>query len=272
MENTVELNIFLFALIGTLSMLVFSTGFILLFRLYKKRIEREQEALREAEVNFERQINEASMKAEQQERMQIAMDLHDEIGALMTVLKINNHNAKNEAQDNLPLFRVLNEASGLIEQTADSIRNISNRISPPTLAKLGLDVTLNELINTINSTGKIQINYLSQLENRRFKIAAELNLYRILKETINNILKHGQTTELSIQANQSTEFVEFEFSYQGHGLTNEQVNELLRVSDRNGLKSIQSRVNNLNATISYLCLENGKATIHLKIPFHAIKN
>jgi signal transduction histidine kinase len=212
------------------------------------------------------------MKAEQQERMQIAMDLHDEIGALMTVLKINNHNAKNEVQDNLPLFRVLNEASGLIEQTADAIRNISNRISPPALAKLGLEITLKELITTINSTGKIQINYFSHLENRRFKIAAELNLYRILKETINNILKHGQTTKLLIQANQSAEFVEFEFNYQGRGLTNEQVNELLRVSDRNGLKSIQSRVNNLNASISYLCSENGNASIHLKIPFHAIKD
>ena len=75
-----------------------SIAIVLLFLTFKKRIEREQEAMREAEINFEREINEASMKAEQQERMQIAMDLHDEIGAMMTVLKINTNNAKTQIE------------------------------------------------------------------------------------------------------------------------------------------------------------------------------
>ncbi|MEN9742324.1 MAG: hypothetical protein RLZZ65_129, partial [Bacteroidota bacterium] len=72
-----------------------SIAFFLLFRAFKKRIEREQALLRSVEINFERDINEASLQAEQRERVQIAMDLHDEIGALVTVLKINVVNAKN---------------------------------------------------------------------------------------------------------------------------------------------------------------------------------
>jgi signal transduction histidine kinase len=242
-----------------------SIAIVLLFLTFKKRIEREQEAMREAEINFERQINEASMKAEQQERMQIAMDLHDEIGAMMTVLKINTNNAKTQIQQPERLLAVLENTTDMINQTAEAVRNISTRISPPTLAKLGLNATLEDLVKTVNETGEIQILYNSNLEQTRFNIAAELNLYRILKETINNILKHGQTAELNVQAIQSPNFLEFEFSYRGTGLTNSQVNELLHSSKRNGLKSIQSRVNNLKATISY-SFEGNNAGIELRIP------
>ena len=90
-----------------------------------------------------------------------------------------------------------------------------------------------------------------------------------MKETINNILKHGQTQELKVEAIQSSDFLEFEFSYQGTGLTNSQVNELLHSSKRNGLKSIQSRVNNLKATISYT-FEANNAGIQLRIPLKEI--
>lgn len=272
METTTNFDqlILIIKISGFLAIL--AVAVFLLFLTFKKRIEREQEALREAEVNFERQINEASMKAEQQERMQIAMDLHDEIGTLMTILKISNHDAKLQAEGNPKLMSALENTSSLINDTATLIRNISDRISPPTLAKFGLDATLLELIKAINATNEFHIQYASNLEKIRFLVAAELNLYRILKETINNIIKHGQTTKLTIQGNQNAEFLEFHLNYQGLGLSNDQVNELLRVSDRNGLKSIQSRVNNLHSTISYAFSDGKMANIHLKIPLHAIQN
>ena len=253
----------------TCILVLISLGFYWLFLTFKKRIEREQEAMREAEINFEREINEASMKAEQQERMQIAMDLHDDIGAMMTVLKINTNNAKTQIEQPERLLAVLENTTDMINQTAEAVRNISTRISPPSLVKLGLNVTLEDLVKTLNETGEIQIFYNSNLEKTRFNIATELNIYRILKETINNILKHGQTPELNVEAIQSSDFLEFEFRYRGIGLTNSQVNELLHSSKRNGLKSIQSRVNNLKATISYT-FEANNAGIQLRIPLKEI--
>ena len=158
METTIEIGLLKFVLTGMSIMLGFSLTFIYLFNTFKKRIEREQEAMRVAEINFEREINEASMKAEQQERMQIAMDLHDDIGAMMTVLKINTNNAKTQIEQPERLLAVLENTTDMINQTAEAVRNISTRISPPTLAKLGLNVTLEDLVKTISETGKIQIH------------------------------------------------------------------------------------------------------------------
>lgn len=253
-------------------MLVFSLAFIFLFKTFKKRIEREQEALRTAEINFERQISEASMKAEQQERVQIAMDLHDEIGALVTILKINILNAQNRLDQPERLFGLLADTSEVIEKTADTIRRISNRISPPTLVKMGLDTTLEELVKTINATGKMAIYNHSNLNGMRFRLGAELNIYRIIKETINNILKHSHTEQVNLDLKRTNENLKITFSYVGLGLNNAQVEHLLRQEKGSGLKSIQSRINNFRASISYEVDKKGKAEILIKIPIDEIRN
>jgi len=260
----------IFVFTGILALI--SIAFYLLFLAFKKRIQREQNALRTAEINFERQINEVTLQAEQQERVQIAMDLHDEIGALVTVLKINILNAKNKLNQPEYLCSLLTETDELVEKTADTIRRISNRISPPTLVKLGIDPTLEELVKTINATGKMHILLKSNLEGMRFRLDAELNIYRIINETINNILKHSQTEQVSIQLIASNESLNIHFNYQGLGLTNAQVVQLLRQERGTGLKSIQTRINNFLATIDYLIDKKGKAEIRIKIPINELQN
>jgi signal transduction histidine kinase len=249
-----------------------SGAFYLLYRAFKKRLEREQVALRTAEINFERQINEATIQAEQQERAQIAMDLHDEIGALVTVLKINMINAQNRLDQPERLLGLLIESSEVIEKTADTIRRISNRISPPTLVKMGLDTTLIELVKTIQATGKMTIDYQSNLHDFRYPVEMEFNMYRIIIETVNNILKHSHTEQLELFVMRSVDSINIAFNYFGQGLNNAQVQHLLRQDKGSGLKSIQSRINNFRGNISYEVDEKGKAEILIKIPSDEIRN
>ncbi|MEN9972989.1 MAG: hypothetical protein RIS20_1336 [Bacteroidota bacterium] len=271
--ETTENNTLLVLILIFSGFLVFLSGaFYLLYRAFKKRLEREQESLRTAEINFERQINEATVQAEQKERAQIAMDLHDEIGALVTVLKINIYNAKNRIDQPERLFGILNETSEFIEKTADTIRRISSRISPPTLVKMGLDTTLVELMKTIQSTGKMTIDYQSNLKGFRYPVESEFNMYRIILETVNNILKHSHTEQLQLSVMRSDDSLKIAFNYIGKGLNNEQVQLLLRQEKGSGLKSIQSRINNFRGNISYGMDEKGKAEILIKIPTDEIRN
>jgi signal transduction histidine kinase len=243
-------------------------AFIALFITYKNRIEREQDALNLAEINFERQISEASMKAEQQERAQIAMDLHDEVGALVTVLKINVLNAQNNLGDSQKAQAILIETEELIEKTAESIRGISTRISPPTLVKMGLDITFLELIKTINSSDQIQIIYKSTIQEKRFSMEIELNVYRIFIEILNNIIKHGNTELVEVDFYVTASGLTLNFSYKGIGLTNKEVQNQLRNEKGSGLKSIQSRLNNLKASIDYELNGESLAQIEIKIPIN----
>jgi two-component system NarL family sensor kinase len=114
--------------------------------------------------------------------------------------------------------------------------------------------------------------YQSNLEGGRFQLDAELNIYRIIIETIHNILKHGQTTQLNLKLAQQNDALKVLFNYQGMGLTNAQVNQLLREQEGMGLKSIQTRINNFGAKINYSIDKKGNAEIEINIPIHELRN
>jgi signal transduction histidine kinase len=137
---------------------------------------------------------------------------------------------------------------------------------------MGIDTTIEELVKTINTTGKMNIIYKSNLNRMRFNLEAELNIYRVIKETINNILKHSHTKELHIEIKNACDIIKITFNYIGLGLNNAQVEHLLRSEKGSGLKSIQSRINNLRATINYEVDKKGTAEIRIKIPADEIRN
>jgi signal transduction histidine kinase len=137
---------------------------------------------------------------------------------------------------------------------------------------MGLDTTLVELMKTIQSTGKMTIDYQSNLKGFRYPVESEFNMYRIILETVNNILKHSHTEQLQLSVMRSDDSLKIAFNYIGKGLNNEQVQLLLRQEKGSGLKSIQSRINNFRGNISYGMDEKGKAEILIKIPTDEIRN
>ena len=228
--------------------------------------------MRIAEIQFERKISEVAMKAEQHERIQIAMDLHDEAGTLLTLMKINLLNAQNQLNQPNKLAEILSNASEILTKTSESIQTISSRITPSTLLKMGIHSSVEEFVKTINSSGKTQIIYLSNISGVRFRLEAELNMYRIIQESLNNILKYGKTDLINLEIMTSHSNVNIKFNYVGFGLNNPQVKNMLRQKKGTGLKSIQARVNNLNADIDYKINKDRNAEIRIKIPLNEINN
>jgi len=264
-----EKNHFLELVITTsFVLMLISIAFILLYKFYTKRLKREQALLRETQINFNRELNEATVKAEEQERLSIAMDLHDEIGGLLLVSKLNILNAKALSDAQQEQSEILDETILLIEKTAEAIRQISNRILPPSLVKMGLEVALTEFIQSVNLTKRLNISFQVKMQANRFKLDAELNIFRIVKESINNILKHGDTSELRLELLQEDGYLHLHFNYQGIGLRKQQVTHLLTQKNGNGLKSIHSRIQQLNASIDYQVSANKQNHIRIKIPIH----
>ena len=137
---------------------------------------------------------------------------------------------------------------------------------------MGLDTTLIELMKTIQATGKMTIDYQSNLNGFRYPVESEFNMYRIILETVNNILKHSHTEQLELSVMRSDDSLKIAFNYIGKGLNNAQVQLLLRQEKGSGLKSIQSRINNFRGNINYEVDEKGNSEILIKIPTDEIRN
>ena len=266
METTIEINLLNFVFIGVAVMLGFSMSFIGLFYVFRKRIEKEQETLRASEIAFERRLMESTLQVEERERIQIAMDIHDELGTLINVMRLNMHSAIGKLNQQDRLLKLLSENTELIEKTADSMRAISQRISPPLLVKMGLDPSVKELIQSINTSTQVAMSIESNLKEVRFEQTVEVNIYRIVQELINNILKHANASKVKLKFIHDSKNLKIEFYHDGIGISNAQVSYQLNQEKGSGLKSIQTRLNNLKGKIDYIVTDAGLAEIHLNIP------
>ena len=181
---------------------------------------------------FEEKIN-AEMTGREEERKRISKDLHDELGATLTGAKMYLEGFHgNSEQDILSVSK----AHAGISQCLELIKQIMNDLYPISLDNYGLISCLNEFIEEINQTERINIIFSNTVEDFEIKILKEhkIHLFRIIKEIIQNTLKHSESKVLSIRFTESKDSIIMDtidqglgfdgndnaFRYKGHGMKN----------------------------------------------------
>jgi signal transduction histidine kinase len=131
----------------------------------------------------------AVIKAQDKEREMVSRELHDNINQVLTSAKLyielglSSNDRKEE---------ILSKSMRLIQRSIDEIRNISKRLSDPSLLHCQLKDSAAELIDTVRTTGKISVSLdVSGIENLIVDREVHLAAYRILQEQLTNILKHS---------------------------------------------------------------------------------
>ncbi len=129
------------------------------------------------------------------ERRRIASDLHDELGPLLSAVKlqINNIETAGEADRQLVI-----KSSQHIDSIIHKLREISNNLMPNTLLRKGLKNAIEELTGTYKKASKLEIRFMCEAE-MRLDQNKEINLYRIVQEVLHNTIKHSGATLLLIR-------------------------------------------------------------------------
>jgi signal transduction histidine kinase len=135
----------------------------------------------------------AVMDAQEEERKRIAEDLHDSLGHMLSTIKLNLQMVP-EGQSQVK------SSLQLLDQASEEIRNITFNLMPRTLEEDGLVPALNELAAKITSSGSVKISlHVHQIEKFVLEKQSQFNIYRIIQEAVNNILKHADAKEITIQ-------------------------------------------------------------------------
>ena len=246
--------------------IVMAVIFFLLGLTYKNRqelIERTREQLelkRIAETQeLEKQL--AILKAQQDERNRISADMHDDLGAGMTAIRLYSELAKNKAGD-----LVLPE----INKISSSANELLNKMNAIIWSMNSSNDTLPNLV------AYIRIYALEYLENtgvhcRIFLpdeippviVSGELrrNVFLVVKEALNNMLKHAQATELTITLTITREAALLVFQDNGRGINFDSIRQF-----GNGLKNMKKRMEDVGIQFD---IENRNGTmIRLIRPFN----
>ena len=246
--------------------LVFALSFFLLGLAYKNRrelIERtqEQEALK---LDVQKKILEnqiAIIKAQQEERNRISADMHDDLGAGMTTIRLYSELAKSRLGDTqIPEIEkisssaneLLNKMNAIIWSMSSSNDSLGNMIAY--IRSYSLEYFENTGVNCKISLPEGLPNVVVNGEIRR-------NVFLVVKEALNNILKHAKATEVTITLERVPDGLKLYIHDNGTGIDFEKLRQF-----GNGLKNMKKRMEDVNINFS---IENNNGTL---ITLHRVVN
>ena len=140
----------------------------------------------------------AITQGQEDERQRLARELHDDTIQSLIALKQRAQLTRLALPKDTPL-QSLTELEALTEQTIENLRRIIRALRPIYLEDLGLVAALEMLVNEAGQSSQLKIEFHKSGLEKRLAADVELALYRMMQESLNNILHHAQATQASIQ-------------------------------------------------------------------------
>ena len=208
------------------------------------------------------------IETQETERKKIADQLHDDVGSMLSLvaLQISSVLDRNNSHDKSVVQ--LKKAGEVLGSVTDTIRNMSHTLIPLAIEKYGFKNAITDLMKTINLAEKIQVEYIIiGFENTRNYSPHLLNdVYRIIKELMNNVLKHSEATHCLLQLIEHEDNISIMVEDNGKGLP---VNEP-HVKKGMGLDSIYSKIDYFKGQIEVSEKIEGGALVNIEIPVKTI--
>ena len=262
--EVVKKNQQLVVLVGILALVILGSGFLFSF-FRRKKEEEKKHALRQIEnqqIQIQQLIEEQGMKSieamiegQEIERERIARDLHDRLGSTMSMIKLHFSETIDQLREiqevNTNNYLIIND---LVDEAIVEVRRISHNMSAGTLMEYGLVSALNELKHTIEKSQRIELGLHVYNLDFRLKSTAEINLYRVIQELINNTLKHADASRIEISLTRREDVLSLMYDDNGKGIEMEDGSFFSGM----GQKNIKSRIEKLGGKIHvYSGLDKG---------------
>lgn len=212
----------------------------------------------------EGQILRAVFEAEERERKRVAKDIHDGLGPLLSTVKLYVNELQSEDIGDNEKNELLTYTNELIDDAISSAKTISNNLMPTIIRDYGVISAIESFCKKLNITETINIQFEHNVTLERFESTLEIVLYRIVKELINNTVKHASARNINIKITQSGMLLLVDYKDDGVGFN---VQETLNNDTSGmGLNNILNRTKSLNGECSISSELGNGTTVHLE--FH----
>jgi len=227
---------------------------------YKRRIAGLTRA-RILQENFSRRL----IESQEAERKRMAAELHDGLGQNLLVIK-NYALLGLSARDEISAVTQLNEISATASLALDEVREIARALRPYLLDRLGLTKALESMCKRAASSSAIQFSIEIDPVDKLFSSENDINLYRIVQESVSNVLKHSLATEAQIQITRETSRVVIRVEDNGMGFNVAQGTGVAPDHNGFGLTGIAERARILGAKHNVRSAPGKGTKVFLEIP------
>lgn len=223
-------------------------------RRERRRTEKE---LARSEVEL-RKLSHRLIQMQEEERRSLARELHDEIGHTMVYLRLIIDRAQSS---NCGDGESLPEAKDILTGLIDQVRNLSLSLKPPMLEEDGLLQALKYLIDRQARDSDIKIDLVSS--DIPDNIAWEVNLavYRIVQESITNIIKYAEASEVQVRLFSQDDIMNITITDNGVGFAIDNIH-----NGGSGIRGMKERVVILGGKFSIQSIPGSGTTVNALIP------
>ncbi|MGL6111420.1 MAG: sensor histidine kinase, partial [Rubrivivax sp.] len=193
------------------------------------------------------------------ERADLARELHDELGGLLTASKLDIARARNKAADPAALLAILECINEHLNQGIELKRRIIEDLHPSALTNLGLTTALEILCRERSASLAIPV----RLSAAQFEVSAEASLvvYRFVQEALTNIGKYASATQVEVDLALVAGNITAEVRDDGVGFVVQESH-----AGRHGLAGMQFRVETLGGTLRVISSPGQGTTVRIAFP------
>lgn len=246
------------ALLASLTLVLVSAWFV-----YDRRKKINMARIADQESQFRKQLLDATVIAQEEERQRIAKDLHDGLVQTLAALKLGIQNGLNKVSIKAEAEPIFKEHIRQLDDAANEARGISHQMMPRSLTESGLVIAMEDMLD--KTLGYTEIEYHFEhfgMGEERLKQSIEVSVYRIAQELVNNVIKHSKASHVDIQLFKTKSHLVLHVEDDGAGF---------ELSDKQkqsgiGLSNIFSRASAVNGEVNYEKGEPKGTIANVRVP------
>ena len=221
----------------------------------EEKLKRTSKLLRELATHLQ--------SVREEERTMIAQEIHDELGQVLTALKIQISLLANKLNDDQkPLKQKINSLSDMIDASVESVQKISSKLRPGILDELGLIAAIEWQAEDFEKLTNIKCS----LSLPKSEIVLEKNkstaIFRIFQEALTNIARHSQATKTAISLFNHQSNIYLEILDNGKGITQEQIKDFKSL----GIHGMEERAMVFGGQVYIEGIAGKGTTVKVEIP------
>lgn len=226
----------------TITLLIVVLTMIFIYVVFIKKKTTLLIEQKEKDMRFEKELATSQVEIKEQTLNYIGQELHDDVGQKLSVVRLRQNQLisklKNAEKEEL------NELSELLGECIQDIRNLSKTLITEQIIHFGLTESIEREVKRIQKLRLLKIDFITQKQDIDISPKHGLILFRIIQESINNILKHSRAKNVSIQLEDDHDTLRINISDNGKGFNTS------KIQDGSGLKNMELRAKLIHAEFS----------------------
>ncbi len=242
-----------------------------------------EEQLRRAHAELERKVEERTselcvankslrelsgnlQQLRDEERKQIARELHDSVGQLLAALSMNIATVQSQSRSlDAAAARAISENAALVQQIGKEIRTISHLLHPPLLDAAGLASALRWYVDGFSERSNIKVDMEIPAEFRRLSDQMEITIFRLVQECLTNIHRHSGSDRARITIREEDNSVVVDINDTGKGIPLEKQLDLSLGRTGVGFRGMRERLRQFGGDLN-IQSDNSGTTVNARIP------